>query len=163
MVGATSQSKHFGQLLAPILSRSNIFTVISTDFCHWGSRFGYSPTASSSSSSSPTSFREIHEYIEWLDREGMEKISLQDPGAFAKYMKQYKNTICGRYPIGVYLHALQKAKESGNSTGGSSNGTPIGCYEEIELQFIKYAQSSKVTSMYESSVSYASAVIRKRL
>lgn len=157
MVGATSQSKHYGQLLAPILSRSDIFTVISTDFCHWGSRFDYSPTASSSSGST-TSFREIYEYIEWLDRQGMEKISLQDPGAFAKYMKQYKNTICGRYPIGVYLYAIQKGVGRSNNSGSSSNSS-----EEIELEFVKYAQSSKVKSMYESSVSYASAVMRKRL
>jgi predicted class III extradiol MEMO1 family dioxygenase len=158
MVGATSQSKHFGHLLAPILSRSNIFTVISTDFCHWGSRFGYSPTKSPKTQSQPQtqpqpqpqpSFCEIHEYIEWLDRQGMEKISLQDPGAFAKYMKTYKNTICGKYPIGVYLNALHKQKESR-------------C-EEVVLQFVKYAQSSRVRSVSESSVSYASAVARKIL
>jgi len=144
MIGATSQSKHFGHLLAPILSRSNIFTVISTDFCHWGSRFGYSPTDAPDQTQS---FTKIHEFIEWLDRQGMEKISLQDPGAFAKYMKRYRNTICGRYPIGVYLNALEKGKESG--------------LEEVTLQFVKYAQSSKVKSIRESSVSYASAVARK--
>lgn len=148
MVGATSQSKHFGHLLAPILSRSNIFTVISTDFCHWGSRFGYSPTKSPKTQPQQ-SFCEIHEYIEWLDRQGMEKISLQDPGAFAKYMKTYKNTICGKYPIGVYLNALHKQKESRS--------------EEVVLQFVKYAQSSRVRSVSESSVSYASAVARKIL
>ena len=148
MVGATSESKHFGHLLAPILSRSNIFTVISTDFCHWGSRFGYSPTKSPKTQPQQ-SFCEIHEYIEWLDRQGMEKISLQDPGAFAKYMKTYKNTICGKYPIGVYLNALHKQKESRS--------------EEVVLQFVKYAQSSRVRSVSESSVSYASAVARKIL
>lgn len=90
MIGATSQSQHFGHLLAPILSRSNIFTVISTDFCHWGSRFDYSPT---NAHQDGLSFPEIHEFIEWLDRLGMDQISLQDPGAFAKYIKKYKNTI----------------------------------------------------------------------
>merc|ERR550539_201560 len=93
MIGATSKTKFFGHLLSPILSRSNIFTIISTDFCHWGSRFGYSPTSSQHDNQE---FNTIHEFIEWLDRRGMENISLQDPGAFAKYMRQYKNTICGR-------------------------------------------------------------------
>ncbi len=144
MIGATSQSKYFGHLLAPILSRPDIFTVISTDFCHWGSRFGYSPTDAADQTQS---FTEIHEFIEWLDREGMEKISLQDPGAFAKYMKKYRNTICGRYPISVYLNALEKGKESG--------------LEEVNLEFVRYAQSSRVKSVRESCVSYASAVARK--
>jgi AmmeMemoRadiSam system protein B len=144
MVGATSHARHFGHLLAPILSRPNIFTVISTDFCHWGSRFGYSPT---NSTDEAQSFSEIHEYIEWLDRQGMDKISLQEPGAFATYMKRYKNTICGRYPISVYLYALKKGKESD--------------FENLDLRFVKYAQSSRVKTLNESSVSYASAVARK--
>merc|ERR1712156_261290 len=117
MVGSTSQTKLYGRLLSPILSRSNIFTIISTDFCHWGSRFGYSPTSSSSCESS---FREIYEYIQWLDGQGMEKICLQDPMAFTKYMKQYKNTICGRYPIGIYLHALQKTEEDRSNASGNN-------------------------------------------
>lgn len=145
MVGSTSKSNQYGQILAPILSRPNIFTVISTDFCHWGSRFGYSPTNSSNCSQS---FTQIYEFIEWLDHLGMEQISLQDPGAFAMYIKNYKNTICGRYPITVYLHALQNAK----TVKGGVN---------VSLEFVKYAQSSQVTTMDESSVSYASAVVRE--
>lgn len=144
MVGATSQSKEFGQILAPMLKRPNIFTVISTDFCHWGSRFDYSPT--SVPDTGGLSFTEIHEFIEWLDHQGMEQISLQDPGAFAKYIKKYKNTICGRYPISVYLYALQ-SREEGD--------------EAVSIEFVKYAQSSKVRRRNESSVSYASAVVRK--
>ena len=27
-----------------------------------------------------------------------------DPQAFAAYLKQYNNTICGRHPIGILLH-----------------------------------------------------------
>ncbi len=143
MVGATSQSKEFGRILAPILKRSNIFTVISTDFCHWGSRFDYSPT---SAPDTGLSFTAIHEFIEWLDHQGMEQISLQDPGAFAKYIKKYKNTICGRYPISVYLHALQSTEEGDDA---------------VSIEFVKYAQSSQVKRMNDSSVSYASAIVRK--
>ena len=77
----------------------------------------------------------------------MEHISLQDPGAFAKYLKEYKNTICGRNPISVWMHAILENK---------SNGSEI-----LNVNFVRYAQSSQVRSTRESSVSYASCVARK--
>lgn len=85
--------------------------------------------------------------IEWMDHVGMDSIVSQEPGAFAKYIKLYKNTICGRHPIAVYLSALKENKESG--------------VEQVQIHFVKYAQSSQVKYDHESSVSYASAVIRK--
>jgi len=177
MVGAlsTTQEVEFGKLLAPFLARPNIFVVISTDFCHWGERFRYSPTPttaavelppltgttipSSSSSSSDTpegagqqqqqqqQHEQIYEYIERLDRIGMNHISMQQPGAFATYMKDYKNTICGRAPIAVYLNAIDANKQKG--------------VEQLNLKFVKYAQSGQVRSRQDSSVSYASAIARK--
>uniref|UniRef100_A0A7S2XRP3 Protein MEMO1 n=1 Tax=Attheya septentrionalis TaxID=420275 RepID=A0A7S2XRP3_9STRA len=140
MVGSisTALESKIGALLAPFLARSHIFTAVSSDFCHWGSRFGYTPTGE------PT--KHIFEHIEWLDRTGMDHISLQDPGAFATYLKQYSNTICGRHPIAVWLHAVKVNKEVGR--------------EKVEISFVRYAQSSQVKSKRDSSVSYASAVAR---
>ena len=77
----------------------------------------------------------------------MDNIANQEPGAFAKYIKLYKNTICGRHPIAVYLFALKENAKAGQ--------------EEVNLSFVKYAQSSQVKNADESSVSYASAVARK--
>ena len=34
----------------------------------------------------------------------MEKIEKLDASGFADYLKQYQNTICGRYPISLLLH-----------------------------------------------------------
>jgi len=140
MVGSlrTNKEQFFGQVLAPVLARPDIFCVVSSDFCHWGSRFGYSPWDNKSI--------EIHEYIEWLDRGGMDHIALQDPGAFATYLKKYRNTICGRNPIGVWLNSVLTNKENG--------------MEQLDVKFVRYAQSSKVRDMRESSVSYASGVAR---
>jgi AmmeMemoRadiSam system protein B len=140
MVGSisTALESKIGALLAPFLGRSHIFTAVSSDFCHWGSRFGYTPTGE------PT--KQIFEHIEWLDRTGMDHISLQDPGAFATYLKQYSNTICGRHPIAVWLHAVKVNKEEGR--------------EKVEISFVRYAQSSQVKTKRDSSVSYASAVAR---
>lgn len=43
MVGSTSPTteRAFGDLLAPYLSDPSNAFIISSDFCHWGSRFGY--------------------------------------------------------------------------------------------------------------------------
>lgn len=144
MVGSltTKSEETYGKILAPLLSRDDIFTVISSDFCHWGSRFRYTPTTASGYSKSGG---EIHEFIEWLDRLGMDKISSQEPGAFARYIQEYSNTICGRHPIAVYLSALKYMTQDANQT--------------YKIEFVKYAQSSKVKKTSDSSVSYASAVV----
>ncbi len=77
----------------------------------------------------------------------MDEIANQEPGAFAKYIRLYKNTICGRHPISVYLWALKKNQECGS--------------EIVQVAFVKYAQSSRVFQSHDSSVSYASAVVRR--
>ncbi len=82
-----------------------------------------------------------------MDRLGMDEIANQEPGAFAKYIRLYKNTICGRHPISVYLWALKKNQECGS--------------ENVNVAFVKYAQSSRVFESHDSSVSYASAVVHR--
>lgn len=145
MVGAISHSKEevFGRVLSSFLARTNIFTVVSSDFCHWGRRFEYLPQPSPSE----LPRQEIYQFIEWLDRLGMDKIAAQEPGAFAVYLKKYKNTICGRHPIGVWLHALKINNESG--------------VEKMSLKFVQYSQSNPARSINDSSVSYASCIATK--
>jgi len=65
MIGAVStcQEQHFGKLLAPFLARENIFAVISSDFCHWGRRFGYTPTSPPDHIQAPNFVKDIHEYV----------------------------------------------------------------------------------------------------
>lgn len=138
---SASQEEDYGKLLAPIVGRPNVLCVVSTDFCHWGSRFQYQPTAN------PTTSMEIHEYIRAMDHQGMTHIELQQPGAFAEYLKKTKNTICGRHAIGVWLNAVH------------TNKTTL---ETLDIAFVKYAQSSQVRSMRDSSVSYASATARQK-
>ena len=86
----------------------DIFCIVSSDFCHWGQRFDYVLWNDKSI--------EIYEFIKLLDKEGMDHISMQDPGAFAIYLKNYRNTICGRNPISVWLHAISENKENGIET-----------------------------------------------
>jgi len=137
MCGALSTQAeiHYGRVLTDVIRRPNVITVMSTDFCHWGKRFSYQPTGENFSP---------HEFIQQLDEQGMKHISMQDPGAFAEYLKQTKNTICGRHAVAVWLRAISPS-------------------DDLNIRFVKYAQSSPARNMRDSSVSYASAVVTKTL
>lgn len=85
----------------------------------------------------------------------------QDPKLFHEYLKRTDNTICGRNPILVFLHALQHARaaaalEDGSGDGPASRAAAGGTFR---LQWVKYDQSSHCESSKDSSVSYASCVI----
>jgi len=146
MVGSidTTQEDQFGCILKDIISRDDTITVVSTDFCHWGKRFQYQPTPSLADTKVP-----IFEHISKLDHAGMNLIEMQEPGAFADYIRETKNTICGRHPLSVWLHAVSQNKQSGA--------------EKLNIDFVHYAQSSQVLSMRDSSVSYASAVATRAI
>ena len=112
---------------------------------HYGKRFSYTPRPSPSEASKQH-INEVYEYIEYLDRKGMDLIELQRPGAFADYLRESSNTICGRHPIAVWLNALVANSENGAG--------------DLDVRFVRYAQSSRARSENDSSVSYASAVAR---
>jgi len=165
VVGAVSQSTEaaMGVLLAPYLAREDTLFVISSDFCHWGSRFSYTfyypePTPSSaapvrlSRSTPPSASHPIHQSIRRLDHEAIESLTIPPSNAqqahlqISTYLSQTKNTICGRHPIGVLLGVLGALeKERGI---------------DVTLKFVRYEQSSACLSLRDSSVSYASAYIK---
>lgn len=135
MVGAltTQAEAQYGKLLGPYLDDPENLFVVSSDFCHWGSRFSYTYYNSEQG--------KIWESIKWLDQMGMDIIESGDPKAFASYLEQYRNTICGRHPIGVFLNMLQHSSL------------------RHRIRFTHYDQSSKCTANSHSSVSYASAIV----
>lgn len=135
MVGALSYSaeKQFGEILAPYFEDPRNFFVVSSDFCHWGSRFRYTYYEKDHGP--------IYKSIEALDKRGMDLIEKRDPRGFHSYLQEYENTICGRHPILVFLHLVQATNR------------------ETEIQFVRYEQSSQVKSRGDSSVSYASALV----
>jgi len=139
MIGSLSEAseRKYGQLLARYLADPANLFVISSDFCHWGSRFNFTYH--------DPRHGEIFQSVEALDRQGMELIEKQDAAAFAAYQREYGNTICGRHPIAVLLHALDACR-----------GTYAVAHK---LKFVRYAQSSQCRRPDESSVSYASAII----
>ncbi|KAF4622838.1 hypothetical protein D9613_001848 [Agrocybe pediades] len=165
VVGSITQRTEasFGSILAPYLASDDTFFVISSDFCHWGTRFQYTfyypePAPSDkagiilSRSNGPSDGHAIHESISRLDHEGMEALTMPPLTAeaahsqFAKYLAQTKNTICGRHPIGILLGALSALEKSNDI--------------KPELRWVRYEQSSHCHSIRDSSVSYASAYVR---
>ncbi|KAL0580406.1 hypothetical protein V5O48_001651 [Marasmius crinis-equi] len=160
VVGAISKSSEaaYGTILAPYLAKEDTLFVISSDFCHWGTRFSYTfyypepkpseaPGIRLSRSTNPSSEHPIHESIRRLDHEATAILTIPPSTAaeahdqFSQYLSKTKNTICGRHPIGVLLGALAALE------------TPV----TPSIKWVRYAQSSACETIRDSSVSYASA------
>ncbi|CAH2351506.1 MEMO1 family protein Mho1p [[Candida] railenensis] len=150
--------------LLPYLEQEENTFIISSDFCHWGSRFDYTkymrnaPSASHkqmlssadlidlSSLSSTTLERPIYKSIEDLDKEAMRIATSGSYLDWKEYIKVTGNTICGQKPIAIILRLLEKYKEE-------RTGTIEG------FKWIGYSQSGRAKSYHDSSVSYASGYI----
>ena len=136
LVGSLNAAREavYGQIFARYLLQPDNLFVVSSDFCHWGSRFGFQFYR--------RTWGEIHECIRRLDHMGMDLIESRKADDFKAYLREYGNTICGRHPISLLLNAMQEvAKHAPNQ----------------ELKFLRYAQSDACKSSSDSSVSYASA------
>lgn len=71
----------------------------------------------------------------------MDTIEALNPKSYHEYLRTYRNTICGRYPIGVLLQAVKELQAR----------------HSFALRFVRYAQSNRCVSSRDTSVSYASA------
>ncbi|KAH8102624.1 UPF0103-domain-containing protein [Cristinia sonorae] len=164
LIGGIRKDKEekFGAILAPYLARDDTIFVVSSDFCHWGTRFQYtfyypgtpelpqSALRLSRNGKAPNPDYPIHKSITALDHEAMEILTMPPNNGsaahhqFAEYLARTKNTICGRHPIGVLLGALSALEKTGVSP---------------KLKWVRYAQSSQCFTIQDSSVSYASAYV----
>ena len=121
-----------GKALARYLADESTMVILSSDFCHWGRRFGYTRVMKSEGP--------IYKSIEKMDHEAMgilEKSSNSKYSLWKKYIEDTGNTICGERPIGLFLCAMESVNKS------------------TAFQWAHYSQSSKCTSPNDSSVSYA--------
>ncbi|KAK0713876.1 MEMO1 family [Lasiosphaeria miniovina] len=170
--GSAEEEESFGQILAPYVKDTENVFIVSTDFCHWGSRFRYRPQYknglirnpdASGSPGSPDSggvlkvqpiledhvdasdVPAIHEVIKMLDDMAMDAVRTGVHGDFYKTVQDTQNTVCGRHPIGVVMAALEVLARDGLEDGKG------------RFKFIQYQRSSLVQRVSESSVSYASA------
>ncbi|CAJ0582504.1 unnamed protein product, partial [Mesorhabditis spiculigera] len=129
--------KKYGRILARYLEDPKNLFVISSDFCHWGNRFRYTPQDGSD--------QPIFRQIERLDRQGMEAIESLNPDVFNTYLSKTHNTICGRNPICVMLQAAEHFRLANNHTH--------------EFKFLRYSQSNQARHASDSSVSYAAGAL----
>lgn len=168
--GSEEEEKSFGDLLSPYLKDPTTAWIVSSDFCHWGSRFSYRPEfhdglirdldAPKSRGSKHEVLRvrpdwgelvddpegpEIHEVIKVLDQIAMDAVESGVHHEFCQVLKDTNNTVCGRHPIGVAMAALEALAKDAPEDGKG------------KFKFVQYQRSNLVKKQWDFSVSYASA------
>ncbi|HKQ63320.1 MAG TPA: AmmeMemoRadiSam system protein B [Candidatus Polarisedimenticolaceae bacterium] len=92
-----STTRAVAAALAPLIT-SDTLLVVSSDFTHFGARFGYQP------------FRgDVARRIEQLDRGAIDRVLEIDGPGFSAYVERTGATICGRLAIEVLLQLLPAA------------------------------------------------------
>lgn len=136
LIGWTDRAmeERIGAVLALYFKDPRKFFVLSSDFCHWGSRFQY--TFHYKRSEYPA----IGDAIIAMDREGMDLLERKDVNGWYDYLAKTHNTICGQRPISVGMAAVERDSAA-------------------SVHFLHYSQSNRCSGPSDSSVSYASAVI----
>lgn len=134
--GSIDKRQKAARRLAEILPEDSIY-IISSDFCHYGSRFGYSPQFNNDES-------EISKSIERMDIEGFNCLnnSIDPIECLSKYLNQTRNTICGRNSIILLLEIFKQSKIKGS------------------WELIDYSQSNQIKSSKDCSVSYLAACFK---
>ncbi|KAH3681137.1 hypothetical protein WICPIJ_007912 [Wickerhamomyces pijperi] len=159
------------EVLAEYFQSPENHFIISSDFCHWGSRFGYTKYSAtgkledlgtishhtSKQLGKDTAFP-IYSSIEMLDKYAMKVASTGSSRSWRDYIKLTGNTICGQRPILLVLKTIEISNRKVNDTGSGSEAETDSS-RQGKFKWIGYTQSSKVLSPSESSVSYASGYV----
>ncbi|GJN93547.1 hypothetical protein Rhopal_006604-T1 [Rhodotorula paludigena] len=181
LVGAisTASERSFGALLAPYLADPSTFFVVSSDFCHWGTRFRYTSYQPPSLSDvkqccalSRDNFaqavpdKEVWRGIEQLDRLGMDTIAFSHSATGGK-----SASAASKSPSEAHEQFAAYLKATKNTICGRHPiGVLLGALAALEqdaewsrrgvrCEWVRYEQSSQVRSLSDSSVSYASAFV----
>ncbi|SCU91468.1 LADA_0F10154g1_1 [Lachancea dasiensis] len=155
---STRNDYHLGKILSEYVKNPSNAFVLSSDFCHWGRRFNFTgyvgdnkevqeAIAEDTEIESLTARSKLSHHqvpiwksIEILDRYAMSILSQADQHdkyePWKHYLEVTGNTICGEKAISVMLCALSYLSE------------------DFEFKWVGYSQSSKVTNVMDSSVSY---------
>lgn len=189
MVGATSASTEqaLGKVLAPYIADETNAFVISSDFCHWGSRFSYTyyTTDAPSPAVSPLQLpngvgderadMNIHKQYDWQQATNLRGSKSPDKPRIHESIAHVDRACMCAIASGKYNEFLEVIEETGNTVCGRH---PIGVFmagvEEVErleasgqgaqisgpsrrFKFMRYERSSDVFNTRDSSVSYVSA------
>ena len=119
------------EVLKPFLNKPETLFVISSDFCHYGTRFGCTPRFALPGA--------IWGQIREQDLLGFNCIRSASVAEFSSYLRKTQNTICGRNSIIAAMALFQETSHA--------------------WQLLHYEQSDKVEKPTGSSVSYLAAVL----
>jgi len=102
LVGSLSadDAKEIADALRPYVSAEKTLIVVSSDFTHYGRRFGYVPFTDN-----------VEENIRKLDMNAVKLILKKDSAGFEAHLKKTGATICGRNAIAILLHLLPENAE----------------------------------------------------
>ncbi|KAF5719053.1 hypothetical protein FMUND_4842 [Fusarium mundagurra] len=156
LVGSNNrqEEKAIGRALLPYLRDPENAFIISSDFCHWGDDFSYLPYSRTKSPSDLIRLQKygpkpkgppIHETIRVIDEAAMDAVESGSHDAFLDSLKQTRNTVCGRHPIGVAMAALEFIRQED------------AFQDKGRFRILKYNRSNLVDMPDDSSVSYVSA------
>lgn len=129
----TSDWKNMAGALVPFVDE-NTLLVVSSDFTHYGDRFGYVP------------FRDDPDLnLRRLDMGALVPILALDPEGLARYKEETDISVCGWQPIGILLELLGN-RDLWNLWGG----------RRPEGRVLDYYRSADLIGDFNGSVSYAS-------
>jgi AmmeMemoRadiSam system protein B/AmmeMemoRadiSam system protein A len=114
--------------IRPLLDGRTL-VVVSTDFTHYGTRFGYVPFAADA---------DVAGRLEALDKGALAQIEARDPKGFLDYQERTGITACGFRPVALLLHLLPS---------------------EARAYLVRYDTSGALLGDYRSSVSYLSIAL----
>ncbi|MCF7855824.1 MAG: AmmeMemoRadiSam system protein B [Candidatus Pacebacteria bacterium] len=115
------------QTIARHLWTDDTLWIISSDFTHYGSSFGYVPFT-----------KDVRARLQELDTGAIREIERHDLEGFMNYVERTGATICGATPIGILLGVLESQTE------------------DYKVRKLAYTNSGILTGDFSHSVSYAS-------
>ena len=115
-------------LLRPLADEDTL-VLVSSDFTHYGPRFGYLPFAQDEG---------VQARIQALDDGALDRILDKDAAGFLAYQAQTGITICGYRPINILLHMIGPG---------------------ARVERVAYTTSGVLTGDWSNSVSYAGLVV----
>lgn len=116
------------ELLRP-LADADTLVAVSSDFTHFGPRFGYMPFAPD---------EKTPDRIKALDEGAIDLVLAGDAGGFLDYQSATGVTICGYRPLALLLYMMPS---------------------EASVERIAYAASGELTGDWNNSVSYAGMLV----
>ena len=130
-INSTNAVEISHSIVNAINNKKNPLFIISSDFTHFGERFGYLPFNSQDRNT-------IKQKIKQLDHGAIDRILAKDIKGFTEYIKKTEATICGRNAIMVAL------------------SMPI---NNFKARLAAYDTSGNITGDFNNSVSYSAIVV----